>query len=60
MAVGERGNDNGNQLLHGGKLFLKNDVRKNFPAIVVFPQCPANDFWANMLILRKMPMAKEN
>lgn len=28
-------------------MFLKNDVRKNFPAIVVFPQCPQNDFWAN-------------
>ncbi|MNK53899.1 Phospholipase/Carboxylesterase [compost metagenome] len=45
---GERGNDNASQLVHGGKLFLKNDVRKNFPAIVVFPQCPANDFWANI------------
>lgn len=44
---GERGNDNASQLIHGGKLFLKNDVRKNFPAIVVFPQCPSNDFWAN-------------
>ncbi|WP_131535686.1 carboxylesterase family protein [Pedobacter nototheniae] len=44
---GERGNDNEKQLVHGGKLFLKDDLRKKFPAIVVFPQCPANDFWAN-------------
>ncbi|TCD07040.1 phospholipase [Pedobacter frigidisoli] len=47
---GERGNDNEKQLAHGGKLFLKADVRKNFPAIVVFPQCPENDFWANINI----------
>ncbi|WP_316804993.1 alpha/beta hydrolase-fold protein [Pedobacter nototheniae] len=46
---GERGNDNEKQLVHGGKLFLKNDLRKNFPAIVVFPQCPENDFWANAI-----------
>lgn len=45
---GERGNDNEKQLAHGGGLFLKDDVRKNFPAIIVFPQCPDNDFWANI------------
>ncbi|MCZ4245610.1 alpha/beta hydrolase-fold protein [Pedobacter punctiformis] len=45
---GERGNDNEKQLVHGGKLFLKDDLRKKFPAIVIFPQCPANDFWANI------------
>ncbi|PWS30635.1 carboxylesterase family protein [Pedobacter paludis] len=45
---GERGSDNEKQLAHGGNLFLKDDVRKNFPAIVVFPQCPDNDFWANI------------
>jgi predicted peptidase len=44
---GERGNDNEKQLVHGGDLFLKEEVRKNFPAIIVFPQCPATDFWAN-------------
>ena len=44
--AGERGNDNEIQLVHGGKLFLKDDIRKNFPAIVVFPQCPAESFWA--------------
>ncbi|MFC3562348.1 carboxylesterase family protein [Pedobacter jamesrossensis] len=47
---GERGNNNESQLVHGGKLFLKDEVRKNFPAIVVFPQCPANDYWANVNI----------
>jgi predicted peptidase len=46
--AGERGNDNESQLLHGGKLFLKEDIRKNFPAIVVFPQCPQKGFWAKV------------
>jgi predicted peptidase len=47
---GERGNDNEAQLMHGSKLFLKDSVRKNYPAIVVFPQCPANSFWSNVAI----------
>lgn len=44
--AGERGNDNEKQLVHGAKLFLTNENRKNFPAIVVFPQCPQESFWA--------------
>jgi predicted peptidase len=44
--AGERGNDNEKQLTHGAKLFLDSINRKNFPAIVLFPQCPANEFWA--------------
>lgn len=47
---GERGSDNQAQLTHGGRLFLKDDIRKNFPAIVVFPQCPSNSFWSNVEI----------
>lgn len=46
--AGERGNDNEKQLMHGAKLFLKEDVRKQFPAIVVFPQCPQKSFWSNV------------
>jgi len=46
---GERGNDNQKQLVHGASLFLKEDVRKNFPAIVIFPQCPASGYWSNVL-----------
>ncbi|WP_448633165.1 carboxylesterase family protein [Pedobacter panaciterrae] len=45
---GERGNDNEKQLTHGGKLFLKDSVRKKFPAIIVFPQCSNDSFWANV------------
>jgi len=47
---GESGNDNEKQLTHGAKLFLKDDIRRNFPAIIVFPQCPADSYWANVNI----------
>jgi predicted peptidase len=46
--AGERGKDNEAQLTHGAKLFLKEEVRKNFPAIVVFPQCPRESYWSNV------------
>ncbi len=46
--AGERGNDNKAQLVHGAKLFLNDETRKNYPAIVVFPQCPQNSFWSNV------------
>lgn len=48
--AGERGNDNEKQLVHGSKLFLEN--RDAFPAIVIFPQYPQNDFWANAMVDR--------
>jgi len=44
--AGERGKDNEKQLTWGSKLFITADNRKNFPAIVVFPQCPEESFWA--------------
>lgn len=43
---GEQGSDNALQLLHGGDLFLKENLRKQFPAVVIFPQCPLNDNWS--------------
>jgi predicted peptidase len=46
--AGERGNDNEKQLVHGGSLFSDPSIRKNFPAVVVFPQCSENDWWARM------------
>jgi predicted peptidase len=48
--AGERGNDNQAQLRNGSALFLKPDVREQFPAIVIFPQCPANGFWSNVIV----------
>src|SRR5882762_11872491 len=46
--AGERGRDNEKQLTHGAKLFLAPENRKNFPCIVVFPQCPSESFWSSM------------
>lgn len=43
---GERGNDNELQLIHGGKLFVREDIRNNHPAIVIFPQCPKDSAWS--------------
>src|SRR5690606_23510021 len=48
--AGERGRDNEKQLVHGSKLFLDEKNRDEFPAIVIFPQCPENDYWANVNI----------
>jgi predicted peptidase len=45
---GERGNDNELQLVHGAKMFLRDSVRENYPAIVVFPQCSADSYWSNV------------
>lgn len=42
----EKGNDNKTQLTIGGSFFLRDSVRKNYPAYVLFPQCPADDSWA--------------
>lgn len=45
---GERGNDNEAQLVHGADLFLRDSIRKKYPAIVVFPQCAAESYWSNV------------
>jgi predicted peptidase len=50
--AGERGNDNEKQLIHGARLFLKDENRKSNPAIVVFPQCPKDSYWASVEIDR--------
>ncbi|WP_299780231.1 prolyl oligopeptidase family serine peptidase [uncultured Formosa sp.] len=46
--AGERGNDNKTQLINGSDLFLNETTRDSFPAIVVFPQCPKNEYWAKV------------
>ena len=48
---GERGNDNEKQLVHGAELFLRDSIRKKYPAIVVFPQCSENSYWSNVTII---------
>lgn len=52
--AGERGNDNEAQLKYGPKLFLNDTIRQNYPAIVVFPQCPKDDYWANVKISQSL------
>jgi predicted peptidase len=42
----EKGTDNEAQLNIGGRYFLREENRKNFPAIIIFPQCPVFDSWA--------------
>ena len=46
--AGERGDDNRLQLTHGTTIFLNEENRTNFPAIVVMPQCAKDDYWAQM------------
>jgi predicted peptidase len=48
--AGERGSNNEAQLVYGPKLFLNDTIRTKYPAIVVFPQCPANSYWSNVKI----------
>jgi len=50
--AGERGDDNERQLTHGADLFLEN--RDNFPAIVVFPQCPEDKYWIDLSIRNEL------
>lgn len=45
--AGERGNNNESQLIHG-KDFLLQNTQKNYPAIVIAPQCPADSYWSNV------------
>lgn len=45
--VGERGNDNERQLKHCGQAFLNPHYREEYPAYVLFPQCPADEYWSN-------------
>lgn len=46
---GERGDDNQSQLKHGLKVFAADEGMKRFPAIVIAPQCPADQLWAATL-----------
>lgn len=56
--AGERGNDNEKQLTHGARLFLKEENRTGFPAIIIFPQCPEESFWAASKIDRSVQPVK--
>lgn len=47
--AGERGTNNEAQLVYGAKRFL--DEQEQYPAIVVFPQCPKDSYWSNVNIV---------
>lgn len=42
----EKGDDNERQLDIGGKFFLNDSIRNQYPAFVLFPQCADTDSWA--------------
>jgi predicted peptidase len=42
----QKGTENEAQLNIGGRYFLREENRNRFPAIILFPQCPADDSWA--------------
>ncbi|MFT4834476.1 MAG: putative peptidase [Marinoscillum sp.] len=44
---GERGDDNTKQLVHGSRMFIDSSFRKAYPCVVIFPQCPKEDYWSN-------------
>lgn len=46
--AGERDNDNKRQLVHGSKMFLNETFRDSVPSIIIFPQCPKNDYWSKL------------
>lgn len=50
--AGERGDNNESQLVHGARLFIDSINRKAYPAIVIFPQCPADGYWGNVSVNR--------
>lgn len=46
--AGERGDDNGKQLVHGTKEFAKPENRAKYPAFVLAPQCPEGKRWVEV------------
>ena len=50
--AGERGDDNEAQLVNGSDIFLAEENRENYPAIVIFPQAPKEDYWAKVEVKR--------
>lgn len=47
---GESGTNNEDQLRNGGSLFLKPELRSQFPCIVIAPQCQSDSYWSNVKI----------
>jgi predicted peptidase len=43
--AGERGDDNVRQVIHGGRNFSDETLRRRHPAYIVAPQCPTDKSW---------------
>lgn len=50
--AGERGDNNEDQLMHSNDLLNRENLKEH-PAIVIFPQCPKDDYWSNVEIDRE-------
>jgi predicted peptidase len=46
--AGERGTDNGKQLVHGVREFAKPSARKEYPCFLIAPQCPDGKRWVEV------------
>lgn len=46
--AGERGDDNVRQLVHGGRNFADEALRRRYPAFVIAPQCPNEKKWVEV------------
>jgi predicted peptidase len=46
--AGERGDDNVLQLVHGGRNFADEAMRRRHPAFIMAPQCPAEKKWVEV------------
>jgi len=45
--AGERGTDNRGQLRYVARVFLRPDMRRQYPCYVLAPQCPPNEYWVH-------------
>ena len=45
--IGERGTDNEKQLSLGAAHFQADSIRNQYPAFIVFPQCPDANYWSD-------------
>jgi predicted peptidase len=52
--AGERGTDNEKQLSVGSKHFQLDSIREEYPAFVIFPQCPPSAYWFNESIVETL------
>lgn len=55
---GERGEDNQKQLTHIAPLLSSDSIQLKYPSILLFPQCPQEDYWAPIDIVEGQWLTK--